>query len=199
MQVRIEFSPGRVDRLETAVREKIHELLEHHAHSGKDRRLLAFGARGFQTELEVIDDGDQFLEQRAVGVFDRFLFFAGSALFVILEVGLASEREIAEPIEVRLQTVGIVLRLRVLSGWRSRIFFLRFWFVDRNFSHVLRMAIKVMSSFCGCAPTKARSSSMIRVIIAGAPSGALVCTHSIIRSGPNSSPFASSASVTPSV
>ena len=39
------------------------------------------------------------------------------------------------------------------------------------------MAIKVMSSFCGCEPTKLRSSSINRVIIAGAPLGALARTR----------------------
>ena len=36
--------------------------------------------------------------------------------------------------------------------------------------HVLRMAIKVMSSCCGCEPMKSRTSSVRRFTIAGAPS-----------------------------
>src|SRR2546423_3205431 len=199
VQVRIEFLAGRVDWLKAALGEKIHELFKDHAHPGKDGRLLALGPRGVETELEVVDNSDQFFEERAVGVLDRFVLLPRRSFFVILEVRLTSKREIAKPIEVRLQTLEIVLRLRGFRGLNSRIFLLRVWFSYRNFFHVLRMAIKVMSSFCGCAPTKARSSSMIRVIIAGAPSDALVRTHSIIRSGPNSSPSASSASVTPSV
>src|SRR5205807_3535619 len=160
-----------------------------------------FRARGLEPELEVIDDRDQLFEERAVGVFDRLVLLAGGAFFVILEVGLAAQSEIAKTIEIRLQIVVFVfLRGNLLRFglWLGRAALVP-RFSDRNFSHVLRIAIKVMSSFCGCDPTKVRSSSMIRAIRAGAPSGALACMHWIMRSKPNSSPFASRASVTPSV
>ena len=111
--------------------------------------------------------GNQPLEERAVGVFDRLLFLARSALLVILEIGLAAQGQIAKPIEIRLQTaIGSVDRRTAigsggarprsapgLPGCRSVLGVFGYW----NFSHVLRMAIKVMSSFCGCEPTKLRS------------------------------------------
>src|SRR5205814_9542507 len=133
-----------------------------------------------------------------------FLFFAGRSLFVIVEVGLTAKCQIAEAFEIRLQSFRAIV---VLLGLGIRRFGLRgsgfllldFGFGNGDSSHVLRMAIKVMSSFCGCAPTKLRSSSINLLIMTGAPSRALARMDSIIRSGPNSSPFASSASVTPSV
>ncbi len=44
---------------------------------------------GFETEFKIVYDWNEPLQERAVGVFDRFLFFAGSALLVILEIGLS--------------------------------------------------------------------------------------------------------------
>ena len=178
--------------------------------------LLALAPSGLETEIEIIHDGNQPLQERAVGVLDRFLFLARRPLFVILEIGLAPQSKVAEAIEIRLQTFGAVFFdfsrrssraasggrhrtcVRIFNPWRGPIL-LGGGFSDRDSSHVLRIAIKVMSSFCGCDPTKLRSSSMIRAIMAGAPLAALARTHSTMRSKPNSSPFASSASVTPSV
>ena len=196
VQIGIEFLPDRFDRLQTMIGEKIVELFQDQAHTGIDRRLLAFAARGFEAELEVVDDRDKFLEQPRVGELDPLFFFAGATLFVILEVGLAAERQIPKAIEIGLHTRhGIIAvfsrsRRRCRSCGRVGIV---------GFLHVLRMAIKVMSSFCGCEPTKLRRSSITRVIIADAPLPALACTAWMVRSKPNSVPSASSASVTPSV
>ena len=104
--------------------------------------------------------GDKPLEERAVGVFDRLFFLARGAFLEILEVGLAAQGQIAKAIEIGLQAgVGssssrrpsvsapasdLDRRRRFASGLRGVQLL--------DFSHVLRMAIKVMSSFCGCAP-----------------------------------------------
>ena len=99
------------------------------------------------------------LEQRAVGVLDRLFFLARGALLVILEIGLAAQGEIAKAIEIRLQTCRriVVCRCDVSASSDSTA-----WLSPSpsglsfavRFFHVLRMAIKVMSSFCGCEPTK---------------------------------------------
>src|SRR4051812_48992247 len=199
VEVRIERLAFGFDRLETVVSQKVVELLQHHGHAGVNRRVFAFSLCGRETELEVVDDRDQALKQRAVRVLDRFLFFALTTLFVIFEVGLTAQREIAEAVEVSLETRQLVLLLwlpgDVGSVCHTMFFFVTHW----NFLHVLRITIRVMSSFCGVVPTNARRSSITRLIIAAAPFIALACTDLIMRSGPNSKPFASSASVTPSV
>src|SRR5207244_4354159 len=162
--------------------------------------------RRFQPELEIIHNRDEPLEQILVCVLDRVVFLSRAPLLVILKVGLAAHGEVAKPIEIGLQTshwifgLGLVNRRRDRGrrfGRRCRSFlwvvgFIRvFEFGYRNLFHVLRMAIKVMSSFCGCEPTKFRKSSIKRVTIAEAPFIALARTDSIVRSMPNSSPSAS--------
>ena len=127
--------------------------------------------------------GNEPLEQRAVGVFDRVLFLARSALLVIFEIGLAAQCQIAKTVEIGLQTGHRIVAVDLLGrrhwlGLRagdclSVCVVFGYW----NFSHVLRMAIKVMSSFCGCDPTKLRTSSINRVIMAGAPFAALARTR----------------------
>ena len=109
VQVRIELLAGRVDRLESVFGQKIHQLFQDHAHAGKHGRVLAFAPGRFEAELEVIDDGDEPLEERAVGVLDRFLFLARGAFLVILEVGLAAQRQIAKAVEIGLQRFILVL------------------------------------------------------------------------------------------
>ena len=42
VQVRIELLPVGIDRLESVFGEKIVQLFQDHAHSGKDRRVFAF-------------------------------------------------------------------------------------------------------------------------------------------------------------
>ena len=86
-------------------------------------------ARGGKAKLEVIDDRDEALEERAVGVFDRLFFLARGALLVILEIGLAAQGEIAKAIEIGLQTGGrivVVVRRDLFrasgrtAGWHFR-------------------------------------------------------------------------------
>src|SRR6266571_1411537 len=224
VQIRVEFLPHGVDRPKTIIGEKLIQLFEDKIHPGIDGRVFALLAHGVQTKLEVIDDGDESLEERAVRVFDGFLLLTSAPLFVILEIGLTPERQIAEPVKVGLQTghrvFGFGLRSCGRGGrlllrdcrafscrccvWVRRgglllLFPLLAGFGDRNFFHVFRIAIKVTSSFCGRAPTKLRTSSMSRVTMAAAPFVALARTDSTIRSSPNSLPSPSMASVTPSV
>ncbi len=114
VQVGIEFLPLGVDRLETVVGEEISQLLQDHVHPGVNRRFFAFAFRGGKAELEVVDDRDQALEERAVGVFDRLLFLAGGALLEVIEIGLAAQGEIAKTIEIGLQAGGRIVV--VVSG-----------------------------------------------------------------------------------
>ena len=190
VQIRIEFWPSASIGCKPFSVRKSLSCFRTMLMPGKDRRLLAFAARGGKTELEIIDDGKQPLEQRTVGVFDRVFFLSRSALLVIFEIGLAAQREIAKRsrsacklahrIVVRQAAMscggfGTAQAMAVASFVRSCLRLLEFF-------HVLRMAIKVMSSFCGCEPTKFRTSSITRVIIAGAPFIALARTDWIMRS-----------------
>ena len=95
---------------------------------GVDRRSRAFALRGGKAELEVVNDRDEALEEGAVGVFDRLFLLAGGALLVVIEIGLAAQREIAETIEISLQAGGrIVVAVRAirLRGDRDRGFLAR--------------------------------------------------------------------------
>ena len=203
VQIRVELLADRCNRLQSIVRQKIVQLFQHHLHARKNRRLFALAAGGGEAEFEVVDDGHKSIEQRAVRILDRLFLFARGSFFIIIEVRLTAEREIAEAIEIRLQTGNRIIVLRfgfrlvkahgIDGDLRIVRLFLKFLL------HVFRIAIKVMSSFCGCAPTKFRKSSMTRVTIAFALSPALARTDSIMRSTPYSNPSPSSASVTPSV
>src|SRR5207244_8969524 len=149
-------------------------------------------------------------------IFDGFVFLAGASLLVVLEIGLTAHGQIAEAIEIGLQPGNFIFGFRFF-GWRSnrRLVgnrscrssppllglaqlgaFVLFLFGHGNFLHVFRIAITVMSSFCGCAPTKFRRSSINRLTTAAAPVVALARTDSIRRSSPNSFPSGSIASVT---
>src|SRR6266536_1703889 len=96
--------------LQSILGQKIIELFQDERHSGINWRSFASASRGFEAELEIIDNGHESLQQRAVRVLDRVFLFACSALFVILEIGLAAQREIAKPVEVRLQHGHRVIR-----------------------------------------------------------------------------------------
>src|ERR1700732_1700380 len=208
MQIRIEFPGDGVDRLQSIFSQEIVELFENQTHARIDGRAFAFAARGGKAKLKIIDNCDEPLEQRSVGVLDRFFLFACVTLFVILEVGLAAQRQVAKAIKIGLQTGHRILgpgllyirRSRAAQfGRRCRSLSCVVRSVFGNLSHVLRMAIRVMSSFCGCDPTKLRRSSISRATMAWAPLPALARTDCMVRSMPNSFPSVSSASVTPSV
>ena len=66
-----------------------------------------FAAARPSSKLSTI--GNQALEERAVGVLDRVLFFAGGAFFVSFEVGLAAQGEIAKTVEIGLQAGGRIV------------------------------------------------------------------------------------------
>ena len=179
------FCPSASIGCSAVLGQEIGELFQDHAHAGKNRRCSRLRrARRTRPSSKLSTIGNEPLEQRAVGVLDRVLFLARGAFFVILEIGLAAQREIAKAIEIGLQTFAIgsssaassvgdvVRRCRP-----SRLVCLGVLFQLLGFFHVLRIAIKVMSSFCGCAPTKFRTSSIRRVIIAGAPFVALARTR----------------------
>src|SRR5581483_4657824 len=196
MQIWIEFFANGLNRLQAAVDQQVLKLFQDQTHPGINRRVLPFRASRFKTELKVIHDGNQFFEQILVGVLDRVLFFPGGTFLEIFEIGLASHGQIAKAVDVGLQTGNRLVRI----GWRrGRVFLRRLRVCDWNFFHVLRIAIKVMSSFWGVAPTKFRKSSINRETTGCAPSFALERTASIVRSNPNSFPSLSSASVIPSV
>ena len=76
MQIRIEFLGNRVDRLQSIFSQEIIELLENQTHARIDGRVFAFAAGGGKAKLKIIDNRDESLEQRTVGVLDRFFFFA---------------------------------------------------------------------------------------------------------------------------
>ena len=118
--------------------------------------------------------------------------------FLVHNVDMGKAASSLVNVDWRWASLAIVLTAGRLCGGKCRSFF--GVVVSRGILfHVLRMAIKVMSSFCGCDPTKLRTSSITRVTIAAAPSLALARTPSMVRSSPNSFPSLSSASVTPSV
>src|SRR6202011_927607 len=56
VQVRIEFLSDCFDRLQSIFDEEVFQLLQHKAHSGKNRRLLAFAPCCLEPELEMIDN-----------------------------------------------------------------------------------------------------------------------------------------------
>ncbi len=114
VQVRIEFLSLCLDWLQSIFGEEIVELFQYESHPGINGRLFAFPFRCLETKLKIVHNRHQPLEQRAVGVFDRLFFFARRALFVILEVGLASQREVAKPIEVGLQASRRILHFTLL-------------------------------------------------------------------------------------
>ncbi len=64
VQIRIEFLADRIDRLQTIFGQKILELFEHQTHARIDWRFLAFASGGLQSELEIVDDRNEFFEQR---------------------------------------------------------------------------------------------------------------------------------------
>src|SRR2546423_9354503 len=99
MQIGIEFFADRFDRLQTVFSEKILKLLEDKAHPGINRRLFAFAASGFQSELEMVDNRNQFFEQALVRIFDRIFLFASGSFLVIFKVRLSSHREVAKTVE----------------------------------------------------------------------------------------------------
>src|SRR5207244_5235235 len=80
--------------------------------------IFALLARGAKPELEIVGDGDQPLEQVAIGIFDGFVFLAGASLLVVLEIGLTAHGQIAEAIEISLQTGNFIFGFRFF-GWRS--------------------------------------------------------------------------------
>jgi hypothetical protein len=82
----------------------------HHAHAGEHGRVLAFVTRSGQSQLKVVDDADQPLEERVVRVFDRVLALARGAFFLVFEIGLGSQRKIAKAIKIPLQTSDSILR-----------------------------------------------------------------------------------------
>ncbi len=64
MEVRIEFLADGFDRLQAVISEEIIQLFGDEIHPGENRRILAFRFGRGQTELEVIDDREQSLEER---------------------------------------------------------------------------------------------------------------------------------------
>jgi hypothetical protein len=113
VQIGIELLALGVDWLEAVVAEKISQLFQNHAHPGVDRGLYSFSLRSGKTKLEIIDNRDEALEERAVGVFDRVFFLARGPLLEVIEIGLAAQSEITEAIEIGLQAdkgiIAIVL------------------------------------------------------------------------------------------
>ena len=169
MQVGIELLTDRIDRLQVVLRQKVLQLFEHQCHSREDRRLFAFAAGSFQSELKVIDNCDQAFEQILVRVLNRFLFLASASLLIVFEIGLAAHSQIAKSIQISLHADHFVLlvclRWRRSRRCRSLLFFARrshwflrvahdvpdsFRFVARDFLHFFLMVLyrKFLLWFC---------------------------------------------------
>src|SRR5690348_6356114 len=158
VEIGVELLTDGLNGLQTILRQKILELFEDKAHSGIDWRALSFAPCSFQSQLEVIDNRNQFFEQTLIRVFDRFIFFASTALLVIIKVRLAPHRQITEPVKIGLHAGEFVLGVGLFG--RRAVASLLAIFSYRNFFHVFLIAIKVMSSFWGVGPTKFRRSSI---------------------------------------
>ena len=172
------------DGLDSVGFEKILKLLLHDGHPLDDRSGVGRGARGFQPEFEIVQDGQQLFQETGVRVADRFFLIADRALAVVVEIGLGSHREVLEPGGLGLKIRGFLLGARGLRrGCRS--FIRGFGFV---FFHVLAMAISVMSSCWGWLPTNVFTSSATYLTTLAAPCGALACRPWTRRGRPYSKP-----------
>src|SRR4051812_5001335 len=177
VQIRIERLTDGIDWLQALTDQEIAELFLNESHAGIDRRRFALFACRAKTKVEIVDDRHQLFEQRRVGILDRVVLFAGTTLFVVLEIGLRAQSEIAKSIEVRLHAGHwiFVIDIRGACKGSRRLscnggsVIWNFVVSHRNFFHVLRMAIKVMSSCWGYEPAKSRTSSITRLTIADAP------------------------------
>src|SRR2546423_7036313 len=118
MQIWVKLFADGFDRLQSIFGQKILELFEDETHSGIDRRLLPSTLCRFQPKLEIVDDGDELLEQALVRVVDRLLLVARAALFVILEVGLTAHRQVAKTIEIGLQTGDRIVAVSLFRSGR---------------------------------------------------------------------------------
>ena len=157
MQIGVKLVAYGVNRPKAILGQKIAQLFPNHAHARKDGGIFPFIAGSGKPQLKIIDNRHEPLEQGTVRIFDGIIALTRGALFVILEICLGPQCQIAKTIQIGLQTnnwiIGSFSICRHASRfvlcrqrWRNLIFFPWFW---AGFLHVLRMAITVMSSFCG--------------------------------------------------
>ena len=90
--VRIKGFTFGLDFFEAVVFQKILKLFLDHRHSLKDRGGVGGGLCGVKAEFEIIDDGEESLEQAIVGIADGFLFFTQGTLAEIIEISAGAER-----------------------------------------------------------------------------------------------------------
>ena len=189
MQVGIELLADGIDGLHPLLAQEILQLLLHHRHPDQHRRAFrrTFGLH--HAHLEVVHDRQQPFEQGGVGVLHGVVLLALETLAGVFQVGALAQGLVAVPGRVRpgalARVSSTVSDSRAACPGRAGGLALRFgrgrFAVDaggRVFGsvHSLRITISVMSSFCGCSPAKLRRSSVNRLTMAGAPSGALACT-----------------------
>ena len=183
-----------MDFLEAVVFQKILKLFLDHRHSLKDRGGVGGRFGGVEAELEIIDDGEESLEQAIVGIADGFLFFTQGTLAEIIEISAGAEGEVFElgglGFEVHLGDFSFltrVIRCGVLCVGFVRVI------------HFLEMAMSVKSSCLDSRPVKARTSSATCRRTAAAPWAAPASKAWARRSTPYATPSAFRASVAPSV
>lgn len=119
LPVGVEGFAGGVEFFEAGFEERGFELAVNHAHAGLER-VAGAGlrvVRGGHGHVEVVEDGDEFVEEAAVGVADVFLPVAGGALLEVLEVGSLAEE--AVPVFVGLGGLGAEL-VQLGGSWERR-------------------------------------------------------------------------------
>ena len=124
MQVRVEISGNR-DFLDPLGGEKFVELAADHVHADVNHGLGVLGC-GLHAHFEVVDDGEQFLQQALVGIADGFLALAGGAFAEIVHFRCGAQGEFLPFGDVGFELLPWIEGGGILSGRGFGVFYRSF-------------------------------------------------------------------------